>query len=196
MGIFFFAILFPFINVYAEQPEIILKSQSKLWLSGDSTLHPYSSTATVINFSGTIQSKNPASSLVEKLSQSDVLTFKVTIPVENLKSGEKGLDKNMYKALKSHDFPTIEFRLTDKKLLPISATTGVNKLTSNGVLSIAGKENPIQIDSQYEILPEGIHIFGAQHLLMTDYGVKPPTIMAIIKVKNDVIIHFDLVLGY
>src|SRR5205814_2393244 len=100
-------------------------------------------------------SASPSLLLADKLSQSELLTFKVAIPVESLKSGEKGLDKNMVKALKGDKFPSIEFRLTDKHLLPNSPDKGVNHLTSNGVLSIAGKENTVQLDSDFEDLPEG-----------------------------------------
>jgi polyisoprenoid-binding protein YceI len=101
----------------------------------------------------------------------------------------------MYKALKAEKFPNIEFRLSDTHLLPALIKEGVNQLTSNGVLTIAGKENVIKMDAQFELLPDGIHIFGTKPLLMSDYGVKPPTILGVIKVKDDVTIHFDLILG-
>ena len=92
--------------------------------------------------------------------------------MDGLKSGEKGLDKNMYKALNADQFPSIEFRLTDEYLLVNSSATGAHQLASTGVLSVAGKENAIQLNSQFETLPNGLHVFGTAHLLMTDYGVK------------------------
>jgi polyisoprenoid-binding protein YceI len=192
------------VNIYAGQNtepnptyQVVLKPQSKLWLTGDSTLHPYSSTATVVNLQTVFQplSTNPSLSFDEKLFQAKVLVFKVTIPVTGLKSGEKGLDKNMYKALNAAQFPSIEFRLTDEYLLVNSSGTGLHQLASTGVLSVAGKENAIQLNSQFEVLPGELHVLGTAHLLMTDYGVKPPTILAVIKTKNDVTIHFDLLLG-
>jgi len=176
--------------------QAVLKPESRVWLTGDSTLHPYASTATVIDLQADFQPLGAASSVGETLSQSEVQTFKVTIPVTGLKSGEKGLDKNLYKALKEDTSPSIQFQLSDKRLLSGLPAAGIHQLTSNGVLTIAGKENAIQIDSQFELLPTGIHIFGTKNLLMTDYGVKPPTILAFIKVKNEVTVHFDLILDF
>jgi polyisoprenoid-binding protein YceI len=177
--------------------QLTLRPGSRLWLTGDSTLHPYASTATVVQLEASFQPSvaGSSASLVDRLSQAEVVAFKLTIPVESLKSGEKGLDKNLVKALKGATFPSIQFRLTDKHLLVGLPSNAASKLTSTGLLTIAGTENEVKIESQIESIPEGIRIFGTKQLLMTDYGVKPPTIMGMIKTKNEVTIHFDMILA-
>lgn len=60
---------------------LTLLPESVLWLEGDSTLHPYSSTTTVMSVAG------------------DVNGFTLTVPDGSLKSGKGGLDKNLRKHL-------------------------------------------------------------------------------------------------
>src|SRR5689334_21280185 len=137
-----FGLLLTPVHARAERPEIatetyklVLAPQSRVWLTGDSTLHPYTSTATAVDFIAALQRPAAESpNLATRLAESDISSFTVTIPVAYLKSGEKGLDKNMHKALKSEKFPTIEFRLSDKRLLPASVKEGTIQLKSNGVL--------------------------------------------------------------
>jgi len=61
---------------------LALLPNSVLWLEGDSTLHPYSSTTTALSIAG------------------DAAAFTLTVPIAELKSGKGGLDKNMRKLLK------------------------------------------------------------------------------------------------
>lgn len=69
-------------NIMAVMLTLALLPESVLWLEGDSTLHPYSSTTTVMNVAG------------------DVSGFTLTVPIKELKSGKGGLDKNLRKHLK------------------------------------------------------------------------------------------------
>jgi len=62
---------------------LAIKPPSRLWLLGDSTLHPYSSTTTVISLDAQFKG-TPAGSLLESLGRSDVLKFHISIPVETL----------------------------------------------------------------------------------------------------------------
>ncbi len=173
--------------------QLFLQPQSRVWLTGDSTLHPYASTATVTNLSASfVDAGAPADSIVDRLERAGVNSFTVVIPVDGLKSGEKGLDKNLGKAMKSKDYPFIEFNGEDHFLLGRKAG---NAFVSKGKLTIAGVTKDVEIAFQAASVNRGIHLTGTQPLLMTDYGIKPPTILGMIKTRNEILIHFDLTLA-
>ena len=127
------------------------------------------------------------------LHQQDLKTFDVAIPVTSLKSKEAALDKNMYKALKAEACPTIAFHLSNYAVAKDTATAGNFVAKVNGLLTIACQQQPVMFDTVLTPGTDAMHVVGQYTLLMTDYGVKPPTLMmGAIKVKNEVTIHFDL----
>ena len=158
---------------------------SHLWLKGDSTLHPFVSTATVVQVEGEFA---PAGNLAQAVPAGQVAKFEVTIPVEDLQSGESGLDKRMYKALKSEAFPDIHFALSKYEVVPSSSV-----IKAAGILSIAGVQKPVELNAALSFSGDRMEVRGEYTLLMTDYGITPPTLMlGAIKVAPAVTIHFDL----
>jgi polyisoprenoid-binding protein YceI len=167
-------------------------NNGRLWLSGDSTLHPYFSTATLMTMSG---SADTTSALPDSIKKDNPVKLEVAIPVIGLKSGESGLDKNMYAALKAKDFPQITFKLTGYKVAIDSASQTGETVRAEGLLSIAGTEKPISMIASASASNGGLRLWGQKELLMTDFGVTPPTLLfGTIKVRNPVTIHFDFVL--
>ncbi|HVE13432.1 MAG TPA: YceI family protein [Elusimicrobiota bacterium] len=168
-----------------ESARLALQPQSRLWLEGTSTLHAYSSTATRIELAGEAQDASADGLLREGGTRG----FAVTIPVSALKSGESGLDKNMYKALKAKEFPAIVFRLSSYQ-----ASGGAIK--AKGRLTIAGTEKDIELEAQAVPSGDALEVRGRQALLMTDYGIAPPKLMGgLLKTGDKVVIGYDLVLG-
>jgi polyisoprenoid-binding protein YceI len=162
---------------------------STLWLVGDSTLHPFTSRATLLQASGTLG----ATSFDAILHQGALKTFDVVIPVTSLKSKDAALDKNMYKALKAESCPNVSFHLISYEVVPSTGSPSGQYATASGTLSIACQEQPVTLEMKLAADPQTLHVQGDYTLLMTDYGVKPPTMMlGTIKVKNPVVIHFDL----
>jgi len=166
---------------------LALLPESTLSLKGDSTLHPYTSTATVVQVEGEF---TPAGTLAQAVASGQMMKFEVTIPVKGLKSGESGLDKRLYKALNSDRFPDIHFSLSKYAVVPSPSA-----IKADGVLSIAGKEKPVELNAALSFSGNRMEIQGNYKLLMTDYGIKPPTLMlGAIKVGAPVTIYFDLFL--
>lgn len=68
-----------------------------------------------------------------------------------------------------------------------------NSLIANGELTISGVTNTIEMNVDYEILPDGSVLFkGTQAIKMTDYKVDPPKAMfGAIKAGEDVEVIFD-----
>jgi len=166
-----------------------LKPQSKLWIEGDSTLHRWSSTSTTLGF----QAESPQGALDKIVENGLVAGMKVTIPVASLQSGEKGLDKNMRKALKAEANPDIVFTMSGYK---VALDPNGSRFVASGTLAIAGEKKEVSIEAPFRLENGQVVIDGQYPLLMTDYGVKPPTLMlGAIKVDNRVAVKFHLELA-
>jgi hypothetical protein len=90
--------------------QITIQPAGSLRIEGDSSLHKWSSTATVVTM--TFQSKaGVPKSLPAAIKASKIETLEVVIPIAGLKSGESGLDRNLRKAMKVKQFPDVVYHL-------------------------------------------------------------------------------------
>ena len=162
----------------AGSKELTLTSESALWLAGDSTLHPFTSRTSQLKLNAVLDAQEasaaPAKDVVQEILQQDGLkTFNLSIPVEALKSGHSGLDKNMYKALNSRECPSIDFQMLHYE--------------------VACRQKAVTLEAALTPEPGALRVQGTYPLLMTDYGVTPPRLMlGAIKVKDEVVVHYDL----
>ncbi len=186
----------------APSRSLVIAPNSSLWLVGDSTLHPFTCRTTQLNVSTSLDPQATSAALSSKalldsvLHQNVLKQLRVSIPVQSLKSHESSLDKNMYKALKAKEYPTIDFELTQYDVMASSSSAATLIVRASGTLRIAGHEQPIVMNGTITTDSNTSHVEGTYTLLMTDYGIKPPTMMmGTIKVKNPVVIHFDLLLS-
>lgn len=172
--------------------QVVLAPSGSLRIFGDSTLHKWSSTATAISMSFTMADGAPAE-LADAIKASAVKGLEVTISVAGLKSGETGLDKNMRKAMMEEKYPSVTFKLLKYALSAPAA--GVIPAKAEGELTIAGQTKPVVIPVEFRQGPEGIFVKGGYDLKMSEYGIKPPTLMmGAIKVRDPITIGFDLLL--
>jgi polyisoprenoid-binding protein YceI len=183
-------------TAYCLAAALTLEPNSTLWLVGDSTLHPFTSRTSQIQTAAQVDlgASTAQDVLNAVLQRQGLKTFDVSIPVKSLKSNESGLDKNMYKALKADACPSIDFHMTQYKVKTSSAEE--QPVRASGTLRVACQEKAVTLDTN--VIPETgvLHVNGQYTLMMTDYGVKPPSMMmGAIKVKNPVVIHFDLLYG-
>jgi polyisoprenoid-binding protein YceI len=99
------------------------------------------------------------------------------------------MDNKTYEAFKSDKNPTITYKLSS-----LSAS-GAN-LQATGSLTMAGSSQSIVMSISAKVLANGdVQLTGTQKLSMKDYKMEPPTaVMGTIKVGDEVIVNFDLVL--
>ena len=100
-------------------------------LSGTSTLHKWAMEAKTFNGEATF-GFGPANE--HQLTSLTSLTF--SLEVQNLKSDEKALDKNAYKALKSNEYKDIFYKLISANVLPEKENK--YQIKTEGSLTIAG----------------------------------------------------------
>jgi hypothetical protein len=157
-------------------------------LSGTSTLHNWAMDAKT--FSGQAQFKfSPGTA--NQLSTLKDLSF--SLVVQNLKSGESGLDKNAYKALKTGQYKDIDYKLISAIVSP--EKDGKYLIKTKGNLSIAGVTKLVAMDVYCVVNKDGTLTFtGSDKLEMTDYKVKPPTFMlGAMKTGDAITLNYTLV---
>ena len=157
-------------------------------LSGTSTLHKWTMDAKT--FSGEAQFGFTHGN-GGKLNSLKTLSF--SLVVKDLKSGDKGLDKNAYKALKTDEYKDIDYKLISATVGP--ETEGRYLLKTKGDLTIAGVTKVVTMDVYCALNTDAtITCTGSDKLNMTDYQVKPPTFMlGAMKTGDAITLDFTLV---
>lgn len=185
----------------AGERELTLQPGSKLWLEGSSTVHAYESTAsrlTVVMRHDTArwQEGTPRGEAIERLIRDHgVTSMDVTIGVTGLKSGKDGLDKNMYKALLAPKHPDIRFSM-DAYEITDGVKPGEIAIGAKGKLFVAGVERPIDMTATAKREGDAVRLQGSVPLLMTQFGIKPPTMMmGALRTADAVVVKFDFLIG-
>jgi polyisoprenoid-binding protein YceI len=167
---------------------------AKVSLAGTSNIHEYTASTTKVRI---IRAQLGASAVGAEfwenaLKPGTVDTFEIAVAAGTLTSPKEGLDKNMYKALKVQEFPDITFRLVRFDLAgkPAGAAKAI------GMLKIAGVEREVAMDITTKRTDTTLAVQGRIELLMTDYGIKPPTAMlGMLKTDPKVTVTFETVLS-
>lgn len=180
--------------------DLNLQPSSVLFLHGTSTLHDFDAHAKRLFVSAKwldpAGGKFPATAqaLAESLKKGARLELQLIVFVASLDSGKEGLNKNMHKELKVDRHPEIRFTLEAVEFpaqvdLPQQGYGVVGK----GKLEIAGVTRETDIPGKIRFIPGGFRLFGVKELKMTEFGIKPPTLMlGAVKTADEVQIHFDL----
>jgi polyisoprenoid-binding protein YceI len=178
---------------------VVLAPGSKLWLEGKSNVHDFHSQADELRLT---MGRDSAAVVPADLSAfdgmiraGDVKAMTFSIPVAKMHSGKDGLDKNMQKALKTDHNPTIDFRLLRYQATPFPLGGDSLDVKATGKLSVAGVEREVELRAVARRSGNFISIEGSKPLLMTDFGVKPPTMMlGAMRTEDGVVIHYKLLL--
>lgn len=183
----------------ATPSELTLQPGSRLWLKGSSTVHDYTGNASKLEVTVKTDpahwpaSETGAAALETLIRDAGVASVDVVVPVAGLQSGKDGLDKNMHKALKAATNPAIRFHMSDYQLGEV--VEGAIRVEAKGVLAIAGVEREIPIVATLVRDGESVRLRGNVPLLMTQFGIKPPTMMmGAIRTSDQVVVSFDLLL--
>ena len=158
-----------------------LSKESKLWIEGTSTVKSFSCAATRMDVSVAAEPGSSPSDLVQSAT--------LVVPVSSLDCRNDTMNGHMRKALKADKNSTISWTLTNYRVEGTS-------VVMNGRLTIAGKENPIELRATGSADNAGtIRLKGSTKFKMTEYGVKPPSLMmGTMKVGDPVTVSYDLVL--
>ena len=181
----------------AARANVALGSESVLWLEGTSNVHDFESRTQTLTFTltcdGAATDPTDAAGLDQLIRANNVRGLDLEIPLATMRSGKPGLDKNMLKALRADANPNIKFHLARYTLGAAVADT--TPVTAEGTLSIAGKERPVTVVGRLVHTAKGEWLEGSHALLMTQYDVKPPTMMlGALRVNDKILVRYRLLL--
>ena len=178
----------------AQTARVAVSPDSKLWIDGTSNLHGWSCKAekleAAIDFDAAAAA-NVAAAAPKALKKVDV-----KVPVKSLKCGHGAMDNNLYKALNADATPDVSYIMATFEAVPGDAKDTFT-LKTVGTLTVAGKENKIQMEVTATRMADGtLKAKGVVPIKMTDYGIKPPTaIFGRLKTGDEVKVNFELTVG-
>jgi len=173
---------FAVVTGIAQTPRnMTLTKESRLWIEGTSTVRSFKCTANKLDVSVSSDTDASPANLVKSVS--------VVVPASALDCRNETMNEHMRKALKVKANPQISWTQSSYR---VSGTTVV----MSGLLMIAGKQNAVEITGTGSADSDGtIHMKGSKQFNMSEYGVKPPSLMlGTMKVRDPVTVSFDLVL--
>jgi polyisoprenoid-binding protein YceI len=170
--------------------QLVLQPQSRLWIDGTSTIRSFTCRAGEVNAVVEVKGANAIPGLLT--GEKDVKAVQVPVPAEKMDCGNGKMNDHMRNALKVSESPTITFNLTDYDVTK-NAEGIAGKI--NGTLDLGGVKKPISLQANGTSEGGMLHVTGVYELRMSDYGLKPPSLMfGRIKVGDAVKVGFDLLL--
>ncbi|WP_074226153.1 YceI family protein [Algoriphagus halophilus] len=164
------------------QTKFSFSELKEMKVSGTSTIHDWEMVAEK-GVSAT------ASMSLENGQLKGIFCLKVELKAESLKSGNKGMDNNAYKALVTDKHPTISFELVGP------AQINGNKISANGKMTISGTSQTIPMVVAYQVNGSKVTFSGTKEIKFTDYKIDPPkAVFGTIKTGNELTLSFDIAL--
>jgi polyisoprenoid-binding protein YceI len=172
---------------------------STLSVAGTSNVHDFESKTAEVRVTFACDSSGPPPATVAELEAalraSRVRALSVQVPVTSLHSGKSGLDKNLWQDLRSDAQPNIQVEFTRTTVTPRSAGGDTINLHAEGVLKVAGRDKPVTLAARVTRVGDALWLDGRQSLRMTEFGIKPRTMMlGTLRVRDEVTVRYHLLL--
>jgi len=166
------------------QSTMTVRPESRVVLLGRSNVHNWSCSTSTFQTSIGVDSSDRAERV--GTSESHPIRLTVIVPVKSLNCGKARMNQDMFRALKADSFPEIKYVLTSYVVKDQRAATDSFAVESVGELTVAGRTQ--RVDIEVRGAPDdsgGFRGDGGVALLMTDFGIKPPTaFLGAIRTKN------------
>ena len=163
---------------------------ARVSIAGTSNIHEFTAATTDVRMTRLVVSEGVAGPnvLSAVVNPGALEAFEIVVKAGTLTSPKDGLDKNMWKALKTTEHPDIVFKLTR-----LDGTPGA--LRAIGLLKIAGVEKEVAFDLKTAVNASAVTVIGQVPLLMTDYGIAAPkAMMGMLKTDPKITVKFEVVL--
>lgn len=169
---------------------VAVRPDSRLWLEGSSNVRDWTCRATSMEATIEVGVSGPGSS--QSASQEFVKGVSVKVPVRTLKCGDRHMEAEMYKALKSTS-SSPGFITAEVDRLVHGAISG-QAIDAEAVLTIAGVQKTVKMTVTSDLLSDGTRrARGTVPILMTDFGIKPPRPWGgLLRTADRVLIQFEI----
>lgn len=176
-----------------DTTRLVSSAPSRLVLEGSSNVAAWRCSGT------TLEGRMDVAAPLDRIDSvmTGVEDFRLTVPVSTLRCGNRQMERDMYRALRSDAHPAIEFEFAELVgAVRRDATAGRWRARINGVLALAGARRAVSIEVEAERVGADRFVLRARlPLRMTDFRITPPTaFFGMIKAHDDLIVRFDLVL--
>ncbi|NNE36510.1 MAG: YceI family protein [Rhodothermales bacterium] len=152
--------------------------QSTMQISGGSSMHDWACDAAV---TGTVDRQSDEPGVLP-------IAVAIRVDVEEIECGKRIMNKKLRKAFQSGRHPSVEFVMDDV------SWSSDDVMTAEGTVTAAGVVRSVSVDVT-EILDErgNLSYTGSVDMLMTDFGIKPPTAMlGAMKTHDEVTVSFEI----
>jgi len=170
---------------------LAVRPDSRLWLEGSSNLRDWRCDATTLDAS--IDLDDEASYDASESAVTRLRHVQVRVPASALTCGRSQMDNIMYKALRVDDEPECRQIIGRFDVVP-GPDDPDHALVMQGTLRIAGRERPVRVPVIVQEQRDGsLRAQGTLSILMTDYGITPPTaLFGVLRTDNRIVVKFDL----
>lgn len=186
-------LVFTFISLpaAAQQTSFQLQDSSTLRVDGDSNVRTWGADAETISGSLTLNSAGDLS--LEALTPQNFESLELSVLVEDLDSGTRGLTRNMHDYLNSDDHPEITFIL--QEVTDITTEGSQASIVAKGVINAAGADHQVTLNTVAEITSNNTLRFTGEHeMLMSDFGIDPPTaVFGTVRSADEIVITFNVI---
>jgi polyisoprenoid-binding protein YceI len=158
---------------------------SRVWIEGSSNVHDWSCRAEAFEASVDVDPKR------EERNGTAIRRVNVRLNARDLKCGNRKMEHDLYATLRANDKANPSYIVADFQPVPGSTNA------TQGNVAVVGVERPVTIQINIERMPDGtMKASGAIPLLMTDFGITPPTgLFGLIRSRNEITVKFDLIVG-
>lgn len=170
------------------------QQESKLWLEGTSTLHDFTITANNVKSSISFESSMNENNSLEEFK---ITYLKLIVPIWKLDSGNESMDENMQEALSAEVNPNIVFELISPVVFSFKNVIDSITINATGNLTVAGTKKSVDLNITVVKQSENEFEFkGEIKLLMTDFGVEPPSMFfGTMNTGNEITVKFEMILN-
>lgn len=180
----------------APQGAIEIEPGGQLWIEGSASIVDYTCEAEELSGNGNIAN---AEQPQDNVRGHGAVSVAVEIPVKSLECGKRGMNKDMYNALKAQEYETIRYKLLQADLSKDTPTISDEEgdwmnIKTVGVLEIAGVQDTTVVFVKGRVLnEERFRVKGNKKISMKTFDIKPPTAMlGLIRASSDLTVHFDV----
>lgn len=171
--------------------QMTLQSGSQLWVKGTSTVRSFECRAGALE--ARVETVGDGAAYAVVAGEKAVRSAAVDVQAAKLDCGNGTMNEHMRKALKASDNPVIAFRVASYDLARGAEGTTV---TMAGELALGGVTKPVTVLAKATEETGGmLRVAGTHEVKMTEFGLKPPSLMmGTMKVADKVTVGFDLLL--
>ena len=163
------------------QHRLAVHPESQLWIEGRSTLDGFTCRSEAVEGSGVLEAGPRA---------------EVRVRVATFDCGRRQMNRDMHQALKAAVHPEIRFDLLDAEAMALpERAEDAYRFRVAGWLTVAGTTRYVETTAHGQRLADGRYrVWGSQPLLMSDFGIAPPTgLLGLVRAHDRIRVRFDLV---